>query len=215
MQFFSSQVRIVVRGPGLAVYLLLLAGFGVLVPWQKGLDFLDPVILIAYSCLGGVFAGPAAVQMFAEVPRSVRAAVERVAIATVWGEVIVLILLLTGMVTVRLTHPGVFPLDVQTLVGGVALGAALSLALSAMAAWLRLAQSPGIARSALRGVYLALLIAFLLRSRWLPDVVWSAAGLSLALAVVLLVLLGMAVVRNGRTSHAQAAVEEAPREGRG
>jgi hypothetical protein len=214
MRIFSSRVRILVRGPGLAVYLLLLAAFGVLVPWQKGLEFLDPVILIAYACLGGVFAGPAAVQMFADVPRSAGTAVERVVVATAWGEVIVLILVGTGLATVRLTHPGIFPLDVQTLFGGVALGAALSLALSAMAAWLRLAQSPGIARSALRGVYLALLIAFLLRSRWLPDVVWTATGLSLALAVVFLVLLGVAVVRTGRTIHAGVA-EEAPPEGLG
>jgi hypothetical protein len=215
MRIFSSRVRILVRGPGLAVYLLLLAAFGALVPWQKGLEFLDPVILIAYSCLGGVFAGPAAVQMFAEVPRSVRAAVGRVALATVWGELIVLILLGMGMATVRLTHSGIFLLDVQTLAGGVALGAALSLALSAMAAWLRLAQSPGIARAALRGVYLALLIAFLLRSRWLPDVVWPAAGLSLALAVLFLVLLGVVIVRNGRTSQSGVVAEEAPPEGLG
>src|SRR5271169_5599788 len=113
MRIFSSRVRILVRGPGLVVYLLLLAAFGVLVPWQKGLEFLDPVILIAYSCLGGVFAGPAAVQMFAEVPRSVRTAIERVAAATVWGEVIVLILVAMGMATVRLTHPGIFPVDVH------------------------------------------------------------------------------------------------------
>ncbi len=126
MQIFSARVRMLARGPGVAVYFVLLAVFGVLVPWQKGLDFLDPVILIAYLCLGGVFAGPAAVQLFADVPRSVGAAVGRVALATVWGEIIVLILAIAGMITVRVFHPGIFPLDPAALIGGVALGAALS-----------------------------------------------------------------------------------------
>jgi len=198
MLIFSSRIGILVRGPGLAVYLLLLAAFGVLVPWQKGLDFLDTVILIAYSCLGGVFAGPAAVQLFAQVPRSAGEAVGGVAAAVVWGEFIVMILLGMGFATVRWTHPGIFPVDLPVLLGGIVLGAALSLALSAMAAWLRLEFSPAIARSALRGVYLALLIAFLLRSRWVPDVVWMATGITLAVAAAFLVLLGMAVVRNAQ-----------------
>src|SRR2546429_100875 len=40
--------------------LLVLVGFGILVPLSKGLDFFDPLILGAYASLGGIFAGPAA-----------------------------------------------------------------------------------------------------------------------------------------------------------
>jgi hypothetical protein len=214
MRIFSTEVKNLARGPGVSIYLTLLAVFGVLVPWQKGLEFLDPVILIAYCCLGAVFSGPAAVQLFADVPRSVGAALGRVALATAWGETIVLILVAVGMITVRVAHPGIFPLDLAALVGGIALGAALSFALSAMAAWLRLALSPGMARMGLRVTFAALLLAFLLRSRFVPDVVWTGAGLALAAAAVFLGLLGVAIARGAVTRVERAAkpVEATPPE---
>jgi hypothetical protein len=182
-----------VRGPGLAVYLALLGVFGILLPWQKGLEFLDPVILTAYACLGGVFSGPAAVQLFDALPKSAREAVGRVAAAVVFGEVMVVILLALGLSTVRLLHRGIFPFDTPAMIAGLALGAALSLALTAMAAWTRMAYSASVARSALRAALVALLIAFVFRSRWLPDVAWLGAGISLAAAAVFLVLLAKRV----------------------
>ncbi len=123
-------------------------------------------------------------QVFADMPApSVRDALGHwVVFATIWGEGIVLILVAAGMVMVRVTHHGIFLLDVPTLLGGAALGAAITLALSAMAAWLRLAVSPGIARGALRGTFVALLLGFVLRSRFVPDVVWTGAAISLAVA---------------------------------
>lgn len=199
MQTSSSGVRIFsmqgmrVSGSTVAVYGMLLAIFGVLLPWQKGLQFLDPVVLTAYACLGGVFAGPAAVQLFRDVPRSAREAVGRVAAALVFGEAIIAILLVLGLVTVRWTHPGIFPLDAGALIAGVAMGAALSLALSAMAAWVRMTYSESVARSVLRAALFALLIAFVFRSRWLPDVAWVGTGVGLAVAAVFLGLLAKRV----------------------
>jgi len=175
------------------VYLSLLAVFGILVPWQKGLEFLDPVILIAYACLGGVFAGPAAVQLFDEIPKAVREALGRVAAAVVFGEAMVVVLLAVGLLTVRLLHRGIFPFDTPTMIGGLALGAALSLALAAMAAWVRMAYSASVARSALRAAFVVLLVGFVFRSRWLPDVAWMGAGVGLAVAIVFLALLAKRV----------------------
>jgi hypothetical protein len=182
-----------VRGPGLAVYLALLGVFGILLPWQKGLEFLDPVILTAYACLGAVFAGPAAVQLFDALPKSPREAIGRVGAAVVFGEVMVVILLALGLATVRLLHRGIFPFDVPAMIAGLVLGAALSLALTAMAAWIRMAYSASVARSALRAALVALLIAFVFRSRWLPDVAWLGAGVSAAVGAVFLVLLAKRV----------------------
>jgi len=181
------------RGPALAVYLMVVGLFGILVPFQKGLGFLDPVILTAYACLGAVFAGPVAVQLFERVPASVGEALRRVLGAFLLGEAIVVLLLALGLGTVRLTHRGIFPLDAAALAGGIVLGAALSLALSGMAAWIRTSYSATVATSALRGVLLALLIAFLFRSRWLPDVAWMGAGIALAAAAVFTGLLAKRV----------------------
>src|SRR5712691_3017664 len=47
------------------IHVALVAVFGVYLPWQKGLDFLDPVITTAYACLSVLFAAPAAAQAFA------------------------------------------------------------------------------------------------------------------------------------------------------
>src|SRR5207237_1602105 len=48
-----------------ATQLLILVVFGVVVPLLKGLDFLDPLLLGAYTCMGAVFAPPAAASRFA------------------------------------------------------------------------------------------------------------------------------------------------------
>jgi hypothetical protein len=181
------------RGPGRGIYLALLGVFGVLVPGVKGLEFLDPVILIAYACLGTVFAGPAAVQLFDQVPKSVREAFGRVAAAVAFGEAMVVLLLAMGLATVRLLHRGIFPFDALTLLAGFALGAALSLAMASMAAWIRMTYSASVARSALRATFVVLLVGFVFRSRFLPDVAWMGAGGGLAMAAVFLALLARRV----------------------
>ena len=60
----NLRTRLGFRGRGwirvLPVYLVVIAIFGVFLPWQRGRDFLDAVILGAYACLGVVFAAPAA-----------------------------------------------------------------------------------------------------------------------------------------------------------
>lgn len=197
LQSSASQIPLLpvrsMRGPRLAAYVAVLAIFGVLVPWQKGLQFLDPVFLIAYACLGGVFAGPAAVQSFDTLPKSVREAMRRVAGAVLFGELIVAILLVFGLGTVRLAHRGIFPLDIRDLIAGLVLGAALSSALAAMAAWVRMAYSASVARSALRAIFIVLLIAFVFRARWLPDVAWTGAAAGFAAAAVFLALLSKRV----------------------
>jgi hypothetical protein len=69
----------------------------------------------------------------------------------------------------------------------------LSLALTSMAAWIRMAYSASVARSALRAAFVALLVGFVFRSRWLPDVAWIGAGAGLAAAIVFLALLAQRV----------------------
>ena len=171
-------------------YILLAGMFGIFLPWWKGLDFLDPLVLSAYACLGFVFAGPAAAQAFEHAPDSIQPAVRRILSAVLLGELIALGLLACGIATVYLSRRVTFfPADLGDLAMAIALGFAGSLALSALAAWMTVAFSIGAARTALRVVLLVLLVAFYLRGRWLPVIAkWGIAG-SLAMAAVLLGLL--------------------------
>ena len=64
----NLRTRLGFQGAGwiwsLPIYVLVIGVFGVFLPWQKGRDFLDSVILGAYACLGVVFAAPAAAPEF-------------------------------------------------------------------------------------------------------------------------------------------------------
>ena len=91
--------------PTVLLYVALIAVFGVLLPWTKGLDFLDPVMTSAYACLGVLFAGPATAEAFAEKrPDSLKAALRRVAKAVIYGEALALAMLIAGVATVGVLY---------------------------------------------------------------------------------------------------------------
>jgi hypothetical protein len=189
------------RAGGYRVILLhvaLVAVFGVLLPWWYGLQFLDPVTLAAYTCLGVLFAAPAAAQAFVRPERpSWMEAMARVAAAVAYGECMAVAFLSAGLVTVYATHWHGLMLapDVVTLATAGALGLTGSLALAAGAAWITLRFSAGVARGALRVVFLSLLFLFFFRSRWLPDVAGIGAVVCLAVAVLMLIALRTEVTR--------------------
>lgn len=177
------------RAQQILTYILLGAIFGIVLPWWKGLDFLDPVLLSAYACMGFIFSAPAAAQAMAERPKSPADAVRRIAVAVAVGEVIALGLLFCGIATVYATHRiTFFPADPLALGWTALLGLTGSLALSAMAAWIAIAFSANAARSALRFVLLALLLAFYLRGRWLPVIAIQGSVAAAVLAGVFVAL---------------------------
>lgn len=169
------------------LYLLLIAIFGVLLPWQKGREFLDSVILGAYACLGVVFAAPAAALGFEEIP-ALRKAVARVAISVLYGELVAGAILLVGMLTVYVLRWGriVVGADLQSLAKCALFGLALSIAVSTTAVYLSVRFSPRVAKTAVRLVFLGLLAAFYLRSGWLPTVALRGAGIALAASILLI-----------------------------
>ncbi len=169
------------------IHAALVAVFGVFLPWTKGVQFLDPVIIAAYACLGVLFAAPAAAQVFArERPHSMITAMARILMAVLYGECMASAILLAGFITVYSTHPrGSIPApDLHTLAAASLLGATASLALAAASAWITLRLSARAARHALRLVFLLLLVLFFYRSRWLPDVAGTGALVCLALAAI-------------------------------
>ena len=167
------------------IHLAIVAVFGVYLPWRKGLEFLDPVLLAAYACLGVLFAAPAAIQAFAgERPSTMKDAMTRVVMAVLYGEGMAVVILLAGFLTVYLTRPAMFAPDLGTLAAASILAIVASLALAALSAWLTLRFSASAARRALRVIFLLLLVVFYFRARWLPDVADTATLVFLVLAAV-------------------------------
>jgi hypothetical protein len=180
------------------VYLLVIAIFGVFLPWQKGREFLDSVMLGAYACLGVVFAAPAAASGYEQDPTP-RKALARVLISTFYGEVVAGGMLLLGLITVYVSRAGriVVGPDLRSLAECAALGLTLSLAVSTAAVWISVKFSPRAAKGAVRLVFLGLLAAFYLRSGWLPTVALGGAGIALLASILLFLALKATLVGRG------------------
>src|SRR5579863_1798501 len=119
-------------------YLVVLLLFGMAVPAAKGLGFFDPVLLSAYACLGIVFAGPAAAQAFETRPASLAVAMRWIVKSALFGEGIALAMVASGLTTVYVTNRAVFfPPDLESLGYALLLGLSGSLALAALAGWVR------------------------------------------------------------------------------
>ena len=188
------RARLGFRGSGwvrsMPVYLLLIGIFGVFLPWQKGGDFLDSVILGAYACLGVVFSAPAAAAEFAKVP-STQKALARVVVSVFYGELLAGAMLLLGLITVYVTHWGrlVVGPDLGALAQCAAFGLTFSWAVSSAAVRLSVRFSAGTAKTVVRLMFVGLLAAFYLRSSWLPAVALRGAGIALLASILLFLAL--------------------------
>jgi hypothetical protein len=172
------------------IYVLLILAFGIAVPASKGLGFFDPTLLAAYACLGTIFAGPAAAQKFVERPVSFRQAIRWIVRAVLFGELIAVAILASGVATVYYTsRGGFFPPDLVTLGYSLWLGLAACLALASLAAWIAVEFSAVAARMALRVVFVGLLALYYLRGAWLTDVAPIGILICLMAAVTFTMLL--------------------------
>jgi hypothetical protein len=164
--------------------------FGVFLPWEKGRDFLDAVILGAYACLGVAFSAPAAAPEFERFP-TIQKAVARVVVSVFYGELLAGMMLLLGITTVYASRGGriVVGPDLRSLAECAALGLTLSWAVSTATVGLSLRTSPRAAKAVVRLVFLVLLAAFYLRSGWLPAVAFRGAGIALLASILLFVAL--------------------------
>jgi hypothetical protein len=201
----NLRTRLGFHGAGwirsLPVYVLVIGVFGAFLPWQKGRDFLDSVILGAYACLGVVFAAPAAAPEFEKFP-TIQKAFARVAISVVYGELVAGLMLVLGIATVYALHGGriVVGPDIRSLAECAALGLTLSWAVSTATVWISLSTSPGVAKTAVRLMFLGLLAAFYLRSGWLPAL--AVRGVGIALLASILLFAGLKTTVAGRSQDA-------------
>jgi hypothetical protein len=178
------------------LHITVVVVFGVFLPWWLGIQFLDPVTIAAYSCLGILFAAPAAAQGFAgDRPGSMSEALARIAVAVLYGEAMAIAILLAGFMTIFMTHARVFLApDFVSLGEAAALGISASLALASIAAVVGLMLPKSAARMVLRVIFLSLLLLFFFRSRWLPDVELTGTALCLAVTVAAIVALRRFIV---------------------
>jgi hypothetical protein len=201
----NLRTRLGFHGAGwmrsLPVYVLVIGVFGFFLPWQKGRDFLDSVILGAYACLGVVFAAPAASPEFEKFP-TIQKALARVAISVCYGELVAGLMLVLGITTVYVSRGGriVVGPDLLSLAECAAMGLTLSWAVSTATVWISLTTSPGTAKTAVRLMFLGLLAAFYLRSGWLPAVAVRGAGIALLASILLFAALKTTVA--GRSPNA-------------
>ncbi len=201
-EVYDLRRRLGFQGTGwirvMALYLVLIGVLGIFLPWQKGRDFLDAVMLGAYACLGVVFAAPAAASPFETNPTT-RRALARVMIAVLYGEFVACTMVLLGIITVYVAHAGriVVGPDLRSLAECAALGLTLSLAVATAAVWISLRFSPGAAKGVVRVMFLGLLAAFYLRSGWLPEVALRGAGIALLASILFFLALRATLTSHG------------------
>jgi len=174
----------------LGIHVSLLAVFGVFLPWFKGVEFMDPAIPTIYACLGPLFGAPALVQLLRDGDSGWGTTSARIAAATVYGEGMTVVLLLLGIGTVLITHrlAYLYLPDPILLGEGLLLGFGLTLALTAMSAWITLQFSGRMAIVVLRLLFLLLFGLFVMRSWWLPSIAGWGALVTLGLAGCFLLL---------------------------
>ncbi|MEQ1947601.1 MAG: hypothetical protein ABL995_10455 [Bryobacteraceae bacterium] len=154
------------------LHLILIAFFGVYLPWMKGLEFLDPPMISAYACLGALFAGPSAGQAFSgggprrdgtpsTRPQTMNEAGKRIVRALSYGEALIAIFLAAGILTVNFQRPGHWLLpQLDTLAEVVILGLAASVTVVTAVAWLSLRYSEKAARFGMRFLFLVMLLSY-------------------------------------------------------
>lgn len=172
------------KGTGIISWVVFVGLFGVLVPWHKGYEFLDPLLLVPYFCLSILFVAPMVSDLVSSDPERASRGIT-VGLAAGWGSGLLIVAL--GLATVNAAHGHRLLLPAASL---LAAAAAISLAGSAAAATasaLIALRSPSAAsaRRILRIGFFSLLLAIAAARRMLPDA-WRdrVAGLSTASGLI-------------------------------
>ena len=156
------------------IVLLIVVVFGVLVPWWKGYDFFDPVLIASYACLALLFVAPASAEAFAGGHLSGAVALRRLAIILAYGWGVTLLILVTGVLTVNFLHwrGGMITprpsLSASMMLFSLAACAAVGAGCALMARRL----SARTIKSIMRFAFLAVLLILAFGHRYLPET-WS------------------------------------------
>ena len=166
--------------------LLLIIVFGIALPWNKGLAFLDPLMLSAYGCLGALFTAWNAASGFQRGASVKKIEIGRVILsALLRGMGLVVILLAMGTATVNFGRSGSFALPLLDVLGeALLLGVTAGVALALLAGWLTLKYSGQVAMQGLRVVLVLGVVAFYRWPERLPESLLTGSAISVACGLI-------------------------------
>lgn len=174
----------------LGTHVLVLGIFGILLPWLKGVEFMDPALPTIYACLGPLFAAPAVIESLKGGDSGWPAWWAKIAASTVYGEFMTLAMLFLGIATVLISRrlAYLYLPDPILLGEAILLGFGLTLALTSMTAWITLQFSGRLALAILRILFVGLFAFFLFRSWWMPAIIGPGTIVSFVMAGLFLLL---------------------------
>jgi hypothetical protein len=150
------------------IVLVVVIVFGILVPLYKGFGFLDPRILLAYACLAPLFVAPASAELAATNTGGI---LGRIAIIVAWGWGITVLILGTAIVTLNIVNPraAFIAPPAEFLAAILVFGLSASIAIAMLGAVLARRFSAAGVKNILRTGFLAILLALVFGSRFLPE----------------------------------------------
>lgn len=180
------------------IILAIVLVFGVLVPWYRGLSFLDSVTIVVYACMSLLFVAPTAAEAFgAPASRPSIEILPRTGMILAYGWGISLLMLAAGILTVNLAYwQGRMLTPPATMLGSaLLLGLSASLAMIAGTALIARKLGPRSTKNILRVLFLLMLLAWRFTAN--PHLTTSeiqglsliASGIFALAAIVLLTLL--------------------------
>ena len=157
----------------LMVHLILFGAFGVLVPWMRGLDFFDPIVVFSYSAIAFLFAASAVTQLMTEDSASARPAVVASALH---GWSVLLLVLVLGIATVNYVYraPRILHPNWELLIASTLFALAGALFIAGLGAMLCVVFSPSVARNVVRFGFLLMLLGFVFAPGRLPVALQAA-----------------------------------------
>ena len=151
----------------LIIHLILFAAFGVLVPWMRGLDFFDPIVVFSYSAIAFLFAASAVTQLMSEDSGGAWPAV---AASALHGWSVLVLVQVLGIATVNYVYraPRILHPNWKLLAASALFALAGALFMASLGAMLSVVFSPSVARNAVRFGFLLMLLAFVFAPGRLP-----------------------------------------------
>jgi hypothetical protein len=146
--------------------------FGIGLPWYKGLDFLDPVIIAAYALLALFFVAPASAEAFADhEPPNPTELLRRSLTLLAYGWGIAVLVLAAGLTTVNIRMWHGHPLLPATsfLIAVLLLALVSSADVVALSAILAPRMTAKSIKGMFRLAFLVILVAIGFGNRMLPD----------------------------------------------
>jgi hypothetical protein len=150
------------------IILAVVLVFGVLVPRYKGLDFIDPVIIVVYACISLPFVVPASAGL---APDSRLDLLSKMAVILAYGWITSILILISSLITVNITHwNGSMRIPPAGLIASAAL-LGLTAAVAVISGTALLSRRLGArgAKNILRTGFLGVLLLWAFGFRYLPP----------------------------------------------